>query len=274
MNFTVDTYTKAYTKKSDHHLYITPDPALQQVVAHYTITFPNVDVKIPDHGVLNLIPDVSGCFVFHFKEDVSITVWGATTEVVTVENDLNRAPCRFFVEFLPAGLHQVLGIDMKQYLNRKIDLKIINSILYNEIHECFQTMNTFDEIVTFMNQILIREIKKHPIEGSILQCIESIDRNHESVNAKEVAKKLQISERQLSRYFNNYVGMGIKKYSKIVTINHLLQNISQQNLIDLTFHYDYFDQAHFNHVFKEICGTTPTSYLKNLSDFYNELYKF
>lgn len=50
--------------------------------------------------------------------------------------------------------------------------------------------------------------------------------------------------------------------------------MSKKKLIDLTFDYEYFDQAHFNHVFKEICQTTPTHYLQNLSDFYNELYKF
>ena len=50
--------------------------------------------------------------------------------------------------------------------------------------------------------------------------------------------------------------------------------INKKKLIDLTFDYEYFDQAHFNHVFKEICQTTPTHYLQNLSDFYNELYKF
>ena len=50
--------------------------------------------------------------------------------------------------------------------------------------------------------------------------------------------------------------------------------INKKKLIDLTFDYEFFDQAHFNLVFKEICLTPPTHYLQNLSDFYNELYKF
>ncbi|MEG0367697.1 MAG: AraC family transcriptional regulator, partial [Coprobacillus sp.] len=74
--------------------------------------------------------------------------------------------------------------------------------------------------------------------------------------------------------FNKYVGMGLKKYSQIANVNHLIQNIADKKLLDLTHDYDYYDQAHLNHVFKEICETTPHNYIQNLSDFYNELYKF
>ena len=274
MKFKVETYTKEFTKKSNNHLYIAPPEALKRVVAHYTITFTNPDVEIPQNSVLHLIPDVSGCFVFHFFDDVSITVWGPTTKVVTVDNDLSHAPCRFFVEFLPAGLYQILGMDMKNIQDKRVRLQDVNPTLFQEIYQALHEMTSFDEMVDFMNEILLREMKKHTVEDNVLDCIETIYREHELVNGKGVASALKMSERQLSRYFNRYVGMGIKKYSKIANVNHLLQHLSKQELMDISFDYDYFDQAHFNHVFKEICETTPTHYLKNLSDFYNELYKF
>ena len=36
---------------------------------------------------------------------------------------------------------------------------------------------------------------------------------------------------------------------------------------------EYYDQAHFIHDFKDICGLAPSLYLKNKSDFYNEEFK-
>lgn len=267
------TYTKNNITKTNHHLYIAPCPELKNVVAHYTITFPNPSAPIPANSVLHLIPDVSGCFVFEFEETLSITVWGATTQVVTVVNDLNQVPCRFFVEFLPAGLYQILGEDMASLLNQKIDLKILNSHLFETIKQAVSNLNTFDELVDQMNQILVQALK-YPIQATLLDWIETIYKDQVNVNSHLIATDLKISERQVSRYFNRYVGMGLKKYSKIASVNHVIQDLSKRELLDLSLDYDYFDQAHFNHVFKQICGTSPTQYLSNLSDFYNELFKF
>ena len=274
MELKIESYTKPYINKTDHHLYIAPSPKLQNIVAHYTITFQNHELEIPEHSVLNLIPDVSGCFVFKFFDKLSIKVWGPTTKVVTVDNDLNTFPCRFFIECLPGGLYQVLGINVHSILDQKIELEDLNEALYQEIRDLFEKVTTFDEVVEIIDDILCREVKKHSIHQQIIKSIERIYTQHESFHTSLIAAELGISERQLNRYFHKYVGMSFKKFTKIVNINHLIQDMSKKKLIDLTFDYEYFDQAHFNHVFKEICQTTPTHYLQNLSDFYNELYKF
>lgn len=274
MNFKIESYTKDYINKTNHHLYIAPAKELEKIVAHYTITFQNHQFDIPEHSVLNLIPDVSGCFVFKFYDKLSIKVWGPTTKVVTVDNDLNTFPCRFFIEFLPGGLYQVLGFNVHDILDQKIELEDLNPALYQEMNNLFQQVSTFDEIVDIVNYILCREVKKHSINQQVIQFIEHIYTQNKTFIGADIAEKLGISERQLNRYFHKYIGMSVKKFTKIVNINHLIQDMSHKKLIDLTFDYQYFDQAHFNHVFKEICETTPTHYLQNLSDFYNELYKF
>ncbi|MEG0367188.1 MAG: DUF6597 domain-containing transcriptional factor, partial [Coprobacillus sp.] len=167
MDLKIESYTKEYLNKTSHHLYIAPSEELKRIVAHYTITFPNPTVAIKDKSVLNLIPDVSGCFVFHFFDKLSITVWGPTTKMVTVNNDLNTAKCRFFVEFLPGGLYQILGIDMNTILDKKIELEDLFPDLYKEIHEKITQMASFDELVCMMNELLYREAQKHFIENRI-----------------------------------------------------------------------------------------------------------
>lgn len=274
MEFQVNTYTGDYIRKTRNHLYIAPSQELKSVVAHYTITFQNPQYPIPSGRVLNLIPDVSGCFVFKFHNHLSIKVWGPTTKVVTVHNDLNTFPCRFFVEFLPTGLSRILGINGHEILDQKIELEDLYASLYNEIEQQISQMTTFDEIVSFIDQLLCREMKKHQVPSIVYDCLKMIEDTHGRISIQSLTVQLHKSERQLNRYFHHYVGMSMKKYSQIVNINHLIQDISEKKLLDLTYDYAYFDQAHFNHVFKQICETTPTHYLENLSDFYNELYKF
>ena len=54
MELKIESYTKPYINKTDHHLYIAPSPKLQNIVAHYTITFQNHELEIPEHSALFL----------------------------------------------------------------------------------------------------------------------------------------------------------------------------------------------------------------------------
>ncbi len=105
---------------------------------------------------------------------------GANNKVVTVDNDLNTFPCRFFIEFLPGGLYQVLGINVHSILDQKIELEDLNEALYQEIRDLFEKVTTFDEVVEIIDDILCREVKKHSIHQQIIKSIERIYTQHES----------------------------------------------------------------------------------------------
>lgn len=270
MKFEVNSYTKSYIKKADNHLYIAPIKELETVVAHYTITFKNHEKVIAKDSVLHLIPDLSGCFVITFEPTLYIKVWGPTTKVVTVSNDLNEHDCRFFVEFLPAGLYQVMGGKMQDILDQKVSLEALCQPLYKQLEKEYLKAQSFDDIVSSTNNILKESILLHSIDFDFLMYIQNIYKQ----NIEEGSIELNLSSRQINRYFNQYIGMGMKKFTKIATMNHILQELEDANLLDVALSYEFFDQPHFNHVFKEICKTTPTCYIENLSDFYNEIYKF
>ena len=110
MELKIESYTKPYINKTDHHLYIAPSPKLQNIVAHYTITFPS---EVPASSKLfHIIPDASGCFIFQGRSRRDF--WGPMSEIMVLENDLQKAPARFFVEFRPGGLYQISGLHQKK----------------------------------------------------------------------------------------------------------------------------------------------------------------
>ena len=66
-------------------------------------------------------------------------------------------------------------------------------------------------------------------------------------------------------------------FSRLVRINHsinMFKNIDYENCLNMTHLLGYFDQSHFIRDFKQICGITPNSFLKSMSDFYNEPFKY
>lgn len=83
--------------------------------------------------------------------------------------------------------------------------------------------------------------------------------------------------RHLTRLFRERCGLSPKRLQRIVRINTaamLMQRSAGLSLTRLAQELDYFDQAHFIHDFRAVCGVTPGAYQARLSDFYNEPLKF
>lgn len=268
----IDSYTKEHIKKRDNHLYIAPNEELKNCIAHYTITFQNKEKKIPEGSVLHIIPDLSGCIVMYLDERKIVRMWGPMTEVVTLENDLNRAMDRFFIEFLPGGIYALLPVSMHQYVDEKIDLESILPELYQEFIDAIQVATTYDTLVEKMNDLCIKQLRKNKKETVYQEFIQTVQEDDFTLDS--LCHQFHVSKRQIHRYFRKYIGITYATYKKIMNINKLLPTIIDTSLTDIAHKHEYFDQAHFNHAFKQICNTSPKKYIHNLSDFYNEVYKF
>ncbi|MFV0394921.1 MAG: helix-turn-helix domain-containing protein [Coprobacillaceae bacterium] len=268
----IKSYTKEYIRKSDNHLYIAPDKELRHCIAHYTITFQNKDKVIPKGTVLHIIPDLSGCIVMPLHPDIKMRMWGPMTKAVTLNNDLNTAEHRFFIEFLPGGLYSFLPKSMDAFVDNKIELDELLPELYEEFTTIINTSTTYDRMVERINNVCKNYIKRNKEDRIYREFIKAVQ--EDDFTTSSLSNQFQVSERQIHRYFKKYIGISGTAYKKIMNLNRLLPTLDDTSLTDIAHQNEYFDQAHFNHVFKEICKATPTKYIHNLSEFYNEIYKF
>lgn len=89
---------------------------------------------------------------------------------------------------------------------------------------------------------------------------------------------LHYSPRHLSRVLHSMLGLSLQQYLRLQRINRALSVLETPaesfSFTALAQSLGYYDQSHFIHDFKSVCGTTPTGYLQNMSDFYKETYKF
>jgi len=263
-----------------NYTYIFPHPILSKYIAHYTVSIPdrgqtNTNV---DLGYLNLVPDSSGCIVCTYEDnDFSIYLWGATTKIVTVENDINTDKVRFFIEFLPGGLHAITGIKQSELCDIQTSIENIDKGLYKKIIYALENSVCLDDLITSMNSIFIEELKKNQKSNSIIESSLIISSKVSGImTIRELAGSQYISERQLNRLFNEYIGMSAKMFLKLVRINNTINILkhTNYNLADNAQIFGFYDQSHFIKDFKAICGVTPKSFMENMSDFYNEEFKY
>lgn len=263
-------YTKEFISAKPQHLYIAPTKHCKDVVAHYTILHPTDEIV--DTLEFRILPDASGCLIFQGEH--SLDYWGPMQELVVLENDANVARRRFFVEFHPGGLYAISGQSLASYKNKREAFSKFHVSLAKELQTAYEDSENYDEFVDFLNHWIAQQAQKHPIPDRVQCAIQRIDERNGNIVMEALAKEMQLSLRQMRRDFAKYIGLSPKEYAQVVRINTIVKELSKDALVATALQGGYFDQAHFNKMFKQMLHVNPTSYFENIQEFYREIYKF
>ena len=101
-------------------------------------------------------------------------------------------------------------------------------------------------------------------EKDIQNVREYIDKNLAAeLDVRLLAKKHDLTPNYLSYKFKKITGMNIKKYIMNGRINEakkILERRGDRKIIDIAYDTGFKDLSHFNHVFKNVTGYTPSAY--------------
>lgn len=215
--------------------------------------------------------------IFKFdKKGIESAFWGATTKTTIVKNDIENVLFRVFVEFRPGGVYYLTGLSQRESTDLKISLEDFNTLFSLEVNSIFERTSTIEELVEQLDMLFLSYLLKSNIVDMTIPILENARKQNSIMSVKNISQISCYSERHLNRIFNNSLGMSVKSYLRLLRINLVLQEIQNNKIPFATLAQDigYYDQSHFINDFKSICGVNPTTYIKNLSDFYNEKYKF
>ena len=257
------------------HLYIAPHPLLRPYIAHYTFCAQGAQPKSHLPEKLTLIPDASGCVVFSYDgRALSGCFWGPTTKTVVVFGDAENIPLRFFIEFLPGGANRLLGLNLKDFTDRREPLELVCPSLSIGIKNAFEQSQRVAYLSNAIDTLLLTALAEMPGNPRPLSPI----LKHVSCQStvRTAAEKIGYSARHLQRLITEALGMRYKTFTRLTRINLAMQRMEKDPVAftKLAHALGYYDQSHFNHDFKAVCGISPTKYYAHMSDFYNESYKF
>ncbi|MBO1704111.1 helix-turn-helix domain-containing protein [Eubacterium callanderi] len=257
------------------HLYIAPHPLLRPYIAHYTFCAQGAQPESLLPEKLTLIPDASGCVVFSYDgRALSGCFWGPTTKTVVVFGDAENIPLRFFIEFLPGGANRLLGLNLKDFTDRREPLDLVCPSLSIGIKNAFEQSQRVAYLSNAIDTLLLTALAEMPGNPRPLSPILKHVSCQSTVST--AAEKIGYSERHLQRLITEALGMRYKTFTRLTRINLAMQRMEKDPVAftKLAHTLGYYDQSHFNHDFKAVCGISPTKYYAHMSDFYNESYKF
>lgn len=133
-----------------------------------------------------------------------------------------------------------------------------------------------ETLIMSLDKIFIDRIGNSHVEKTIKMIKNKILVQNGNVSISELSSLFHYSEKHIQRLFTQYIGTSPKVFSRIVRVNYALRLLQLQSMhfADIAMQTGFFDQPHFIHDFKSICNLTPQEYMRNMSDFYNDKFKF
>ena len=252
---------------------LAPSASLSHIVKHYLILKRAEDL----HLNYRLFSDGNPGLVFHFKnpliqyQDHQMTgiiqpksfIYGQITHY----NDLKSSGelGMLVVVLQPYGIYNLLHITASDLNNCVIRLADLFGRDALNLEDQIENADSVSHIIHSVEQFLLKKgihVKNtDPVFEESLQFIY----DHKGIlTIEELLKKIPLTERQLERKYNKYIGTTPKKFSDIIKFQHFLKRLqlhrADEKMTDAVYDGGYYDQSHLNNYFKKTTGLTPWQY--------------
>ncbi len=175
----------------------------------------------------------------------------------------------FGIRFLPGKIHHFFSLPPAELYDRLIAAHDIIGRTFQEIEEQLLFARSFQDQIAIVEALLFRLLARRTYQpdARFMRMLRQIYAQHGQISVEQLAKQEQISARHLHRMFEAFLGIGAKKFSRIIRFQHILgQMLSDRPnpFIDLALDHGYFDQAHFINDFRQMFGKAPSSAIVSL----------
>lgn len=165
------------------------------------------------------------------------------------------------VIFKPWALYTAFGLNAKELTNKTMDSNLICNISNELDNGEFSESQFFD----LMECQLLKSIKR----SKMTKVMQKIANEMEQENLATLSEKFSCSKKSIIESYNKMIGVSPHKFFTLRCICNsikVLQNNKKIKLTELAYNQGFYDQAHFNRVFKEHTGLTP-------KEFHNGIFK-
>ena len=146
----------------------------------------------------------------------------------------------------------------------------------NEVEEKLNSFTNFQDRVLYLEELFLKRLNETPdlfLAINQFGFLKKLSKNNYQQSTKNVERMLGYSKTQSFRLFNEWYGLSIGKFLRLMRFQNSLNelHLSEESLTRISYRLGYYDQAHFTRTFKEYTGITPKEYKKNQAKFTGQI---
>jgi len=174
--------------------------------------------------------------------------------------------------FLPGAAANFFPVAMHEVSDSMINLCDLWKNVATEMEDQVScAMNNYER-VAIIQEYLTRQLEKlkNP-DKTVEHWLWQVTFFKGQLTVEDLSRKVNISQRQLGRRFNQTVGLSPKEFSRVTRFIHSLRHLKKYpslSLTEIAYESGYYDQAHFIHDYKNYAGLTPGELVADASILY------
>jgi AraC-like DNA-binding protein len=230
------------------------------------------DGSISGAGRERILPDSCVELVFHFHDpyrsyfpDGESAVQPRSFVVGQMKRFLEIEPAGraglIAVRFYARGAYLFFHRPLREVAAGVVDLEDVWRDRAREWTERIAMARGMEARVRFIERALLALLSQNGrTEPAVDRALEIIQAARGQVRVNELAAEIGLSCRHLTRQFERVVGLSPKEFGRVSRFLHALRVLTAgetRSLTDVALDCGFFDQAHFNHEFRELAGMSP-----------------
>ncbi|HET6554584.1 MAG TPA: helix-turn-helix domain-containing protein [Dyella sp.] len=267
----------------EHHV-VAPSPPLDGLVSRLW------DWSAPpaDHHLERVLPVPGASLIINLHEDETrVYTDDAERRCIRAPAAVIGGPCLrsqiidtaeqvrvMGVVFRPGGAHALTGEDHEALMAQDIGLEDIFGASARQLRE--QLLDTADGIqrLRVLEQWLLARMRMPALAPEVQYALDRIGRCPQVMRIGALVRETGLSEYRFGRLFRRQVGMGPKRYARLMRFRAVVDAVYASNKVDwsqVALDGGYGDQAHLVHEFRAFAGMTPTAFVAARGPYANHV---
>lgn len=174
----------------------------------------------------------------------------------------------FAIRFYPYGFANFVAIPIKDLANKETPLEqLFEENKAKELEQKIIQAKDSKQRIEIIEAFLLAKLNnKTTIDNIVKRTIDALLSTNGTASIRTILKEDLSKRRQLERNFIKQIGVSPKQLGKVIRLQtalKMLLNQKGENLTNIAYESEYFDQAHFTKDFKEFTGINPKEFLDN-----------
>lgn len=174
----------------------------------------------------------------------------------------------FAIRFYPYGFANFVTEPINNLVNKETPIdQLFGAENANDLEQnIIKAKNTEQRISIIEKFLLSRLNDENTINRIVKNTVDSLLSTNGTASINSILKEDLSKRRQLERNFKKQIGVSPKQLGKVIRLQTALKMLldpKSENLTNIAYQSEYFDQAHFIKDFKEFTGINPKEFINH-----------
>lgn len=169
------------------------------------------------------------------------------------------------ISFYPFGLYPFLQTPISEFKGEIVDLSLLSKKFVHKLELALNSVTRVEDIIVSLEEALVSILDMNR-EEEMIQLIKIFDNEKQNCTIKSFCDDNNVNIKTLERACLKYTGYTPKGLQRVgrfrLVSNQLIYNDNNNNLANLAYENEYYDQAHFIREFKTFSGTSPSKFIQ------------